>query len=61
MGSEYREISHLLEALKNAQPQQEGQGAEQTADSQGAPASNQYGNEMQTTEMAARGAEGGMR
>ena len=60
LGSEYREISTMLETLSKAQPQPEGKGAESTADSQGQPASNQYGNEMSGQEQTARSVAGGM-
>jgi hypothetical protein len=55
MGSEYREIEVMLKKLAQAQPQEEGKGAESTADAKPPPVSNQSGVEMQGQEQAARG------
>ena len=55
LGSEYREIAHLLQALTKAQPQPEGKGAEQTADGKPPATSNQMGMEQSTLEQSARG------
>ena len=53
MGSEYQEISHLLEALTQAKPQSE-EGAGQVKDGKEAPASNQNGIEQSSQEQDAR-------
>jgi hypothetical protein len=55
MGSEYREIAHMLEALTKAQPQEEGKGAESVKDGKEPPVSNQNGVEMRSQEMNMRG------
>ena len=53
MGSDFREIAHLLEALTKAKPQPQ-KGAESVKNGQGEPASNEQGIEQSTMEQDAR-------